>query len=171
MRRIASSLYIHLQRADEITLLIKFLAMLIRGEHKVFSCIAGVFMQCLLLTNAYAVPPGTVISNTANANYDITGTAQIRTSNQVDITTTVILSPATISFLQYSPTGAGATATNSSPTGCSSTGISGPFNNLANPTYLGMGTLDVSVPVDLAQHQVITKVSQYLLESLTQTGT
>ena len=66
---------------------------------------------------ALAVPPGTVISNTANANFDIAGSAQVRASNTVDITTVVNLTPADISFLQYSPTGAGATLENTSPTG------------------------------------------------------
>tara|TARA_R110002049_G_scaffold252264_2_gene427299 strand:+ start:32389 stop:38655 length:6267 start_codon:yes stop_codon:yes gene_type:complete len=99
---------------------------------------------------AYAVPPGTVITNTAVANFEIASVPQSRFSNSVDVTTTVNLSPATISFLQYSPTGAGSTPTNSSPTGCSSSGESGPFVPLANPTFPGTGVLNVASPVDLA---------------------
>ena len=97
-----------------------------------------------------AVPPGTVISNTAAANYSVSGNPQNRTSNVVDITTTVNLTPAQISFLQYSPSGAGASATNTSPTGCSTSGPAGPFPPLGNPTYPGIGALNVSVPIDLA---------------------
>ena len=104
----------------------------------------GLFSQQI-----YAVPPGTVITNTAAANFEIATIPQIRLSNTVDITTTVNLSPATISFLQYSPTGLGATPTNTSPTGCSTSGIAGPFLPLGNPTYLGVGTLNVSSPLDL----------------------
>ena len=99
---------------------------------------------------AHAVPPGTVITNTAAANFDVGGIPQNRLSNPVDIITTVNLTPAQISFLQYSPTGAGATATNSSPTGCSSGGAGGPYPPLGNPTYPGLGVLNVAVPVDLA---------------------
>ncbi len=102
------------------------------------------------INTAYAVPPGTVISNTAGANFSVGGTPQIRTSNIVDITTTVNLTPAQISFLQYSPTGAGASPTNTSPTGCSTSGPAGPFAPLGNPTYPGVGVLNVAVPIDLA---------------------
>lgn len=109
---------------------------------------------CLILLNginaAYAVPPGTVISNTADANFSVSGNPQNRTSNIVDITTTVSLTPAQISFLQFSPTGAGASATNTSPTGCSTSGPAGPFPPLGNPTYPGIGVLNVAVPIDLA---------------------
>lgn len=115
----------------------------------------GIFLILLNgVNNAYAVPPGTVISNTAAANFSVSGNPQNRTSNVVDITTTVNLTPAQISFLQYSPTGVGATATNTSPTGCSTSGPSGPFPPLGNPTYPGIGALNVSVPVDLVAASV-----------------
>ncbi len=103
----------------------------------------------LLSQQVYAVPPGTVITNTAAANFEIATIPQTRPSNSVDITTTVNFSPATISFLQYSPSGLGATPTNTSPTECSTTGIAGPFLPLGNPTYLGLGTLNASSPLDL----------------------
>lgn len=99
---------------------------------------------------AYAVPPGTIITNTATANFEIAFAPQSRDSNAINITTTAVLSPATISFLQFSPTGLGATPTNASSTGCSASGIAGPFLPLANPTFLGLGILDVNNPVDLA---------------------
>lgn len=108
------------------------------------------FIFMVFTSSGYAVPPGTVISNSATANFDVVGIPQVRPSNNVDVTTTVNLSPATISFLQYSPSGLGATPTNSSPTGCSMSGIAGPYNPLANPSYAGIGTLNVALPVDLA---------------------
>ena len=98
---------------------------------------------------AFAVPPGTVISNTAAANFSVSGVPQNRPSNVVDIITTTNLTPAAISFLQYSPTGLSATPENSSPTGCSTTGLAGPFPPLGNPTYLGLGTLNAAAPLDL----------------------
>ena len=111
----------------------------------------GIFLILLNGVNtAYAVPPGTVISNTADANFSVSGNPQNRASNVVDIITTVNLTPAQISFLQYSPTGAGASATNTSPTGCSTSGPAGPFSPLGNPTYPGIGVLNVAVPIDLA---------------------
>ena len=112
------------------------------------TCLMAIFLGAFT-TAVYAIPPGTIITNTAAANFEIASVSQTRFSNAIDITTTVNLSPATISFLQYSPTGTGATATNTSPTGCSTTGISGPFAPLVNPTYLGMGVLNVASPVDL----------------------
>ena len=104
----------------------------------------------VMVGTANAVPPGTIITNTAQANFVGGGGPQVRFSNPVDITTTANLTPAVISFLQYSPTGAGATATNTSPTGCSTSGPAGPFPPLGNPTYPGVGVLNVSVPIDLA---------------------
>ena len=49
-----------------------------------------------------AVPPGTVISNTATANFDVSGSAQNTNSNLVDITTTVIFTDATLEIFQFS---------------------------------------------------------------------
>ena len=135
------------RQAQGCKLLVKALTMFFAGKLNVLS-----YALLLLMATSYvhAVPPGTIISNTAQANFDVSGAAQVRSSNQVDITTSVILSPATISFLQYSPTGSGATPTLASPSACSTSGSSGPFNNLPNPNYLGVGALDASLPLDLA---------------------
>ncbi len=147
MRRIAQSIFDHLFAIDGIVLRVHALAMMMGGKLNYIFCAA---LLLLMSTHAHAVPPGTIISNTANASFDISGAPQVRLSNQVDITTSVILSPAAISFLQYSPSATGSTPTIASPSGCSTSGPSGPFNNLPNPTYLGLGTLDVSLPMDLA---------------------
>ncbi len=108
----------------------------------------------LLLMNSntvMAVAPGTLISNTANATFAISGNPENRSSNTVDISTRLLLTPARALFFQYSPSGSGARPTVSSPTGCSLGSTSGPFPPLANPSYPGMGMLDVSVPVDLVR--------------------
>ena len=108
----------------------------------------------LLLMNSntvLAVAPGTLISNTANATFAISGNPENRASNTVDISTSLLLTPAKALFFQYSPSGSGARPTVSSPTGCSLGSASGPFPPLANPDYPGMGVLDVSAPVDLVR--------------------
>ncbi len=111
-------------------------------------------MLVLLLTtnqSALAVPPGTLISNTASASFEISGSPETRTSNTVEISSTLALTPSKTLFYQYSPSGNGATATVSSPTGCSLGSPAGPFPALANPNYPGTGALDVSNPVDLVR--------------------
>ncbi len=110
-------------------------------------------LAVLLMNNntALAVVPGTVISNTADATFAISGKPESRASNTVDISTRLLLTPATAQFFQYSPSGSGARPTVSSPTGCSLGSASGPFPPLANPDYPGMGVLDVSVPVELVR--------------------
>ncbi|MEM8843614.1 MAG: hypothetical protein AAGB35_01060 [Pseudomonadota bacterium] len=95
----------------------------------------------------FAVPPGTVISNTAVANYDVSATPQTRNSNTVDVTTSIIFSDATLEILQFSPNGDGLNG-DVSPTGCS-VGNTGTFTPLPNPTYPLVGTIDISNPVNL----------------------
>ena len=111
-------------------------------------------MAVLLLIahpSAQAVPPGTLISNTAAASFEISGNPETRTSNSVEISSTLALTPSKAVFYQYSPSGNGATATVSSPTGCSLGSPAGPFPPLANPDYPGAGMLDVSNPVGLVR--------------------
>ena len=96
-----------------------------------------------------AVGPGTLISNTANASFAVAGSTENRTSNTVDITTRLLLTPAKAVFFQYAPSGSGAAPTAVAPTGCSLGSAAGPFPPLANPSYPGIGVLDVSVPIEL----------------------
>ncbi|MDG5469602.1 OmpA family protein [Deltaproteobacteria bacterium IMCC39524] len=67
-------------------------------------CVLG----CLVLgiaATADAVPPGTLISNTASATYDLpNGSPGTRDSNPVDIITEIRRTPSEITFLQYAPT-------------------------------------------------------------------
>lgn len=120
-----------------------------RAGNKTLFLLVAFLLFALGAAAAHAVPPGTVISNTADATFDNAGSAENRTSNSVAITTTLTLTPTDIAFFQYSPTGTGATPTLSSPSGCSLGGPGGPFPPLANPTFPGAGVLDTSLPVNL----------------------
>ncbi len=120
-----------------------------RAGNKTLLFLLPFLLAILGPADLYAVQPGTVISNAANATFDNAGVAENRTSNTVDITTTLILTPTDITFYQYSPTGTGATPMVSSPSGCSSGGPGGPFTTMGNPPYPGIGPLDTSVPIGL----------------------
>lgn len=120
-----------------------------RAGKKALYLFALIILFALGPSGAHAVPPGTIISNFANAAFDDAGSPEARTSNTVDITTTLSMTPSDIEFFQYSPTGVGATPMVSSPSGCSLGGPGGPFPPLGNPTYPGIGVLDTSLPVDL----------------------
>lgn len=105
----------------------------------------------LLSVPALAVPPGTVISNTATASYGVGGVpGSSSTSNAADITTTLNYTPSTISFWQYSPSGIGATATLASPSSCAQGGATGPFVVQGNPAYPGGAVLNTATPLDLS---------------------
>ncbi|MFV1973918.1 MAG: OmpA family protein, partial [Thiohalobacterales bacterium] len=120
-----------------------------RAGKKTLAPVLASIVLALGPTGAHAVPPGTVISNTANAAFDNGGSPETRASNIVNTTTTLNLTPTDIEFFQYSPTGAGSTPMLSSPSGCSLGAPGGPFPPLGNPTYPGIGVLDTSSPVDL----------------------
>ena len=75
------------------------------GYRKAFISIP---LLMLLPVSAHALtPPGTVISNTATATFDIGGPAVTATSNTVDVVTTIIQTPSTITMYQYDPIGPG----------------------------------------------------------------
>ena len=61
-----------------------------------------------LATTAQAVPPGTVIDNSAQASYHTLGTNVVNTSNTVSIVTLWPRTPAQLELLQYAPTVSGA---------------------------------------------------------------
>ena len=113
--------------------------------------IAALLMLLTANQSALAVPPGTLISNTASASFGISGNPETRPSNTVEISSTLALTPSKAVLYQYSPSGNAATATVSSPTGCSLGSPAGPFPPLSSPDYPGAGALDVSNPVDLVR--------------------
>jgi uncharacterized repeat protein (TIGR01451 family) len=65
----------------------------------------SIVLLLLCLTNqAQAVPPGTVISNTAQASFSAWGASSSAASNTVSLTTTWLRTPSHIELLQYAPT-------------------------------------------------------------------
>ena len=114
------------------------------GAQRVQSQALSVAIGCLLSAAAWsATPPNTSVTNTATANYQISGTP-ISSSGAVTLTTAA-RTPAKIEFLQY--TAVGGTPTVVPPTLCSSSGgAGGPFVPSSGPTLLplsGGGTLAV----------------------------
>jgi len=102
-----------------------------------------------------AVPPGTVINNTAQANYSLGVTPQTATSNLVATTTVALRTNAVVELLQYA-VGAGSTET-LSITEYSTTGLpAGPFAPLAAPTPAGSTT-----PINLAAPVPMVPVTVY----------
>ncbi|MBA2409270.1 MAG: DUF11 domain-containing protein [Gammaproteobacteria bacterium] len=106
------------------------------------------------MQNASAVtPPGTVISNTANAAFTFDGADRDSPSNAADVTVAVGSTPSEVRFLQYLPSGQGATGTRSGqgatgalsgPTACATGSVTGEFAPLKNPTYPGGEILDIT---------------------------
>lgn len=119
-------------------------ARLVLGARRVQYQALPLFAGCLLAgTAAAATPPGTVVTNTAVASYQISGTP-VTSSGAVTITTAA-RTPAVVEFLTYAP-GSG-TPTPVQPTLCSTSGgPGGPFVPSSGPTLLplaGGGTLAV----------------------------
>ena len=95
----------------------------------------------LLPVSAHALtPPGTVISSTATATFDIGGPVVTATSNTVDVVTTIIQTPSTITMYQYDPIGPGTV----SQTAVTQHATSGPpaagFVVSPDPSYTLIGT-------------------------------
>ncbi|MDF1535458.1 MAG: OmpA family protein [bacterium] len=95
---------------------------------------------------ATAVPAGTVITNTAGADYTITGTPQSAVSNSVSLTTVVLGTPSTLELYRYAP---------SAPALFLTVGITPYFDGASfvpapAPSDPATGTsIDLSVPVPL----------------------
>jgi hypothetical protein len=116
------------------------------------ACLLSLLLMPALV---HAVPAGTVINNTAQANYSLGATPQIAISNVVSTTTVVLRSNAVVELLQYAP-GAGTTE-NLSITEYSTTGLTaGPFAPLAPPTPFGSTT-----PINLAAPVPVVPVTVY----------
>ena len=105
----------------------------------------------------HAVPAGTVINNTAQANYSLGATSLTAISNVVTTTTTTVVlrSNAVVELLQYAP-GAGSSET-LSITEYSTSGLTaGPFAALAVPNPLGSATpLNLAAPVPVVPVTII----------------
>ncbi len=76
---------------------------------RVFGLAYTLFFLLLFLTaTAHAVPPGTVIDNTAQASFSVWGTDTVVPSNPATLTTEWLRTPARVELLQYAPMVAGA---------------------------------------------------------------
>jgi uncharacterized repeat protein (TIGR01451 family) len=109
------------------------------------------FLLFLVASPLYAVPAGTLIQNTASAQFDIGAATGITVnSNTVNVTTTIVRTSSTVSLLQYLPSVP--TVNEETPSQCRS-GAGGPFVASANPQYPDFGStlmLDPSTPLPLA---------------------
>ena len=100
---------------------------------------------------AWCLPQGTVISNTAQATYNLGATnGLVSSSNTVTTSTVVVRTPSTLAFLQYAPTLTSADLLPVSQTAYSTTGAAaGPFSLLAPPIPSGSST-----PLDIEYWQI-----------------
>jgi len=98
-----------------------------------------------------ATPAGTVISNTATAQFSVYSSAPItKPSNTVDVTTVTYHTPSQIEFMQYAPAHPSPDNILVNNTDYASGGSGGPFVSLPAPTPFGSSTpLDLSNPVPL----------------------
>ena len=108
------------------------------------ACLLSLLLMPALV---HAVPAGTVISNTAQADYSLGVTPKTATSNLVSTTTVALRTNAVVELLQYSAA-AGSTET-LSITEYSTSGLpAGPFAPLAAPTPFGSATpINLAAPV------------------------
>ena len=114
-----------------------------------------VSLMLLMPALVQAVPAGTVINNTAQADYSLGAIPQTVSSNVVSTTTVTIRTDGVVELLQYA---AGATTTETlSITDYSTTGsTAGPFASLAAPVAFGETT-----PIDLSQPVPVVPVTIY----------
>ena len=101
----------------------------------------------LVLSPAYAVPPGTVISSQASLDFlNIAGVPTTATSNVVDVVTAVIRSPSGLEFTRVVAAGTGAYQETVGPAACMQ---GGSFVMLADPVLVGGATIDPTLSQDV----------------------
>jgi uncharacterized repeat protein (TIGR01451 family) len=105
----------------------------------------------ILAAPAHAVPPGTVIDNTAQATFRVWGTDTAATSNPVTLVTEWLRTPAQVELLQYAPTAPGAQMVDVPITGFDPDGTSGGSAQQIASIYPAGSTaaIDLSQPVPL----------------------
>lgn len=133
--------------------------------HKRFNATIALFLGTIGLVLlsfpglSVALPPGTVISNSAIATYTDGPSPGIisRNSNTVIVTTVAARTPATIELLQYAPASPSAQLVPVSLSAYSTSGsLSGPFVTLGPPAPAGSGT-----PINLSNPVPLVTASQY----------
>ena len=120
------------------------------GLRKMFSLLA-IFLLAPQAAFA-ATAAGTIISNTATAQFSIYSSAPVsRSSNPVDITTVSYRTPSLIEFMQYAPSHPALENILINNTDYADSASGGPFVSTAAPTPFGSATpLDLTNPVPLA---------------------
>lgn len=111
------------------------------------ACLLSLMLLALLLPGVtYAVPAGTVITNTATATFNGGVTS---TSNPVTtVTVATARTPSALEFLQYAPSSGTAQNVPVSVTDYSTSGTTaGPFVSMPAPVSVGGTTIDLSNPV------------------------
>ena len=128
------------------------------------ACTLFLLLLLIFTTTAHAVPPGTVIDNTAQALFRANGIDTTIGSNTVSLTTTWTRTPSQIELLQYAPSVGGAEqvlvpATDYSPGG--TTG--GTPQTIAAVYPAGSATpIDLSSTVPLIRLPITTRASPSL---------
>lgn len=125
-----------------------------RGQWKTIKLMLVSALMLLTASNAFALtPPGTLISNTASASYDLGGPVVNINSNTSTVVSTIIKTASSIQLYQYAPVGPGA-ITEAVPTQYASSGPPGagyvvsPDPNVTVPGT-GIVTLDPNTALDL----------------------
>lgn len=115
------------------------------------ACIALMLIAGLPSLAFAAIPVGTVISNTAVAQFSINGSPPIlEPSNTIDITTVDFRTTSVIEFMQYAPTIASAELIAVNNTDYADGSSGGPLTAMTDPTPFGSATpVDISSPVPL----------------------
>lgn len=102
------------------------------------------------VASAHAVPPGTIISNTAQASFRAWGVDSSTSSNSVSLTTTWIRTASRIELLQYAPAAGGAEQIQLPAAGFSTSGAEGDTTQVAAIYPAGStSVIDLSNPVPL----------------------
>ena len=95
-------------------------------------------------------PPGTLITNTAQADWIAPGGPVVTGSNAIDIVVSSVRTPSATEILHYAPANPMSAATAIGPEQCSTSGTAaGPFVPSPPPTTLGGAPINLGAPVDL----------------------
>ena len=110
--------------------------------------LGGLLTIVLLAEGAFGSPPGAVISNQASLDYlNLAGQPTTILSNEVNVVTAVVRSPASIEFTRVV---AGGTGTYQESVGPASCNQGGAFVPLADPILIGGNSIDPTVAHDVS---------------------
>jgi uncharacterized repeat protein (TIGR01451 family) len=129
-----------------------------RGASRAWGPACALIISVFVLTaTALAVPPGTIIDNTAEVAYRSWGTDSTATSNTASLTTEWRRTAARIELLQYAPTVAGAPLVQVAMTAYDEDGIAGGSTQQIAALYPAGST----TPIELSQPLPLIDASIY----------